>query len=117
MSDWIDPAKLPVAWLSLDHSDNGLFLFFRYFIAALQKIDNDIGINKLAVLQDDTHLLIPLVNELTALETNFILVLDDYHNIAESEIHEVLDFLFDLVPLYWQQLTSLEMELGNEKIV
>jgi LuxR family maltose regulon positive regulatory protein len=83
----------------------------------LQKIDNDIGINKLAVLQDDTHLLIPLANELVALETNFILVLDDYHNIAESEIHEVLDFLFDLVPLYWQQLTSLEMEFGNEKIV
>jgi ATP/maltotriose-dependent transcriptional regulator MalT len=58
-----------------------------------------------------------LANELAALETNFILVLDDYHNIAESEIHEVLDFLFDLVPLYWQQLTSLEMEFGNEKIV
>jgi LuxR family maltose regulon positive regulatory protein len=104
VSDWIAQAKLPVAWLSLDRSDNDLPLFFRYFIAALQELHLDIGADIQGILQADSHppvedLLTSLVNDLAALDTHFILVLDDYHVITEFKIHETLDFLFDHLPL------------------
>ncbi len=125
VSDWITQVKLPVAWLSLNRSDSDLSLFFRYFIAALQVIHHDIGTDIQAVLQADVHpliehLLTPLVNDLAVLETNFILVLDDYHSITEFKIHEALDFLFDHLPpgmhLVIISRADLPMPLGRLRV-
>ena len=41
VSEWIYASKRPIAWLSLDKSDNDLTRFLSYFIAALKTIAED----------------------------------------------------------------------------
>ena len=43
VSEWIQQTKQPIAWLSLDESDNDLARFLTYFVAALHKIAPDVG--------------------------------------------------------------------------
>ena len=43
VSEWVDALELPVTWLSLDPSDDDPGRFFTYLIAALQKVDENIG--------------------------------------------------------------------------
>jgi LuxR family maltose regulon positive regulatory protein len=119
VSDWITRSKVPVAWLSLDASDNNLARFFGYLIAALQAIHPDIGAEIAPILATDSALpvefeplLTVLVNDIAASATDlstllpsevarqgFVLILDDYHVITELEIHQALDFLFDHIPV------------------
>ena len=103
VSGWVARSKVPAAWLSLDASDNDIPRFFSYLIAALQKINPDIGADIQSILEagDDPpieNLLTTLVNDITASAPRFILVLDDYHIIHEIKIHQALDFLFDHFP-------------------
>ena len=88
-------ACLPSAWLSLDENDSDLILFLRYFIAALRTIFNEACEETLALLQARQQpplavLFATLSNELEGLTGEFILVLDDYHTIRGTEVHNLL---------------------------
>jgi LuxR family maltose regulon positive regulatory protein len=103
LGQWIAQTDRAVAWISLDDNDNEIARFLSYFILALQKIDEEVGVEPLAVLQASQSpeidtLLAMLVNELSALEGSFSLILDDYHAITNPEIHESLHFLLDHSP-------------------
>ena len=96
-------SKVRTAWLSLDESDNDLARFFSYLIAALQRINPDIGVDIQPILEVGAdlpieNLLTSLVNDITASATRFTLVLDDYHIIQDIKVHQALDFLFDHFP-------------------
>jgi LuxR family maltose regulon positive regulatory protein len=74
-------------------------------IAAVQQTDSTIGEATLAMLQSPETLpfeacLIPLINELAHLQTEFILVLDDYHLITAPKIHDALTFLLEHLPTH-----------------
>ena len=103
VSDWIARSQVPVAWLSLDASDNDVARFLSYLIAALHKIDPYIGIDIQPILETGAAppiegLLTVLVNDIAATGGRFALILDDYHLIAELKIHQALDFMFDHLP-------------------
>ena len=88
-------ASLPSAWLSLDENDSDLNLFLRYFIAAVRTIFNEACEGTLALLQaqqqpPDAVLYATLSNELTELPGEAILVLDDYHTVRGTEVHNLL---------------------------
>jgi LuxR family maltose regulon positive regulatory protein len=56
LSEWVHgrggvTPPLPVAWVSLDEGDNDPAHFLAYFIAALQKIEENIGQGTLSTLQ------------------------------------------------------------------
>ena len=44
-SDWAAHSNVPIAWLSLDEQDNNLVRFLIYLVAAIQQIDEGIGID------------------------------------------------------------------------
>src|SRR5262245_25016690 len=72
------------AWLSLDEGDNDLTRFLAYLVAALQTIVPTIGAGVLGMLHSPQpppteSILTALLNEITILPDNVILVLDDYH--------------------------------------
>jgi len=88
-------ACLPAGWLSLDENDSDLNLFLRYFIAALRKIFDAACEETLALLQAHQQpslavLYTTISNDLAKLPREVILVLDDYHNVRNVEIHNLL---------------------------
>ena len=95
--------KVRVAWLSLDEGDNDPTRFLTYLIAALQTIVANIGAGMLSVLQAPQpppieSILTTLLNEITTIPDNFILVLDDYHAIDAKSIDNALTFLIEHLP-------------------
>ncbi|MFN2167379.1 MAG: AAA family ATPase, partial [Anaerolineae bacterium] len=82
LSEWVNHCGQPVAWLSLDGGDNDLARFLAYLIAALQTIEESIGAGVLDALQGpqpppEEELLAALINQIDAISTSFVLVLDD----------------------------------------
>lgn len=103
LSIWAKRSDMPVAWLSLDREDNDPSLFFQYLIAALQTIAPQLGGITLAQLRSpqppsQKTILATLINDLDQYETEFALVLDDYHEIEEQGIHTALNYLVDHQP-------------------
>ena len=107
VSEWVARCKRPTAWLSLDQGDNEPTRFLLYLIAALQTIAPNIGAGTFDVLQSaqpppTESILTALINEITFIPGNFILVLDDYHSIDSNSVDTALTFLLDHMPAHMQ---------------
>ncbi|MBI5824695.1 MAG: tetratricopeptide repeat protein [Chloroflexi bacterium] len=103
VSEWIASGEIPAAWIALDESDDNTSRFLTYLIAALQTLITGVGEGVLAALQSSQpssakELLTTLLNELSATEDDFILVLDDYHAIDSKDVDELLTFLVEHMP-------------------
>ena len=95
--------KVRVAWLSLDEGDNDPARFLAYLVAALQTIAAKIGEGVLGILQSPQPppieaILTALLNEITTISDNLILVLDDYHAIEAKPVDNALTFLVEHLP-------------------
>ena len=104
LAEWVaaEPTRL-VAWVSLDPTDNESAVFWTYLIAALHKIQPSLGERSLSLLQSPQpptieSVLMTLLNELTAVEAEFVLILDDYHAIETEAIHRGIGFLLGHLP-------------------
>jgi LuxR family maltose regulon positive regulatory protein len=104
VSAWLSEVdELDSTWLTLDENDNNLTRFLTYVIAALQQLDAGFGRSIQATLQASPSpavepLITTLINQIAALDTSFVFVLDDYHVITLSTIHEAVNFLLDHIP-------------------
>lgn len=101
--DWIERLGLPLAWLSLDETDNDPTRFLAYIMAAIQQVREGFGEAAGKILLSPQKppievVLTVLINELAAVPTPLILVLDDYHAIHTLFIHEQLKFLLEHQP-------------------
>lgn len=90
-------------WLSLDTYDNDLTLFLHYVVATIQAEFPAACANTQHLLQAPQlvpvhHLTTTLLQDLAALEEPCVLVLEDYHLIVESVIHQALTQLLDRLP-------------------
>lgn len=100
---WLKEIGHPAAWLSLDEADNDLARFLAYLAAALGRVDEGIGAPLLNALQSPQlpaieQALTALLNEIALRKDPLILVLDDYHLLAEAAILEVMKFLLHHQP-------------------
>ena len=91
-----------ICWLSLDEDDSDPRQFFRYLAVAVAPLP---GVQSalLQLLQADQTLpaktlMKAFVQDVTAVKTPFILVLDDYHVVDSQQIDQTLDFLLDYLP-------------------
>ena len=99
LADWLGNG----AWVSLDANDNEPALFWAYFVRALQRIHPGIGRGTIALLESSRppaieSILTTLLNEIDAIDSDFTVVLDDYHVIDAVPIHSGLTFLLDHLP-------------------
>ncbi len=100
---WIAEDHLPVAWYSLDKTDNDADLFFRYLLTSLGTIDDTIASQVAPLLQELRQFsgpeIIPLIIRLFVdLPRDIYLVLDDYHLIHTKEIHDALSYFLEYMP-------------------
>ena len=89
-----------VAWVSLDAGDNDLIRFWTYILTALDTAHPGVADEALVWLRSPQPppielLLTLLLNELAALETEMVLVLDDYHSIQAEAVHASVAFLLN----------------------
>ncbi len=103
LSKWLLGCPLPSAWLSLDAADGDSTHFLVYLITALQTISATLGAGMLQMLQSSNPpateaLLTVLINEISTVQSHFVIVLDDYHWVVAKPIDEVLTFLLEHLP-------------------
>lgn len=80
-----------VAWLSLEEGDSDLARFLAYLLAALRTVAPGIGEGLAAALQSrhplpPETLLTALLNDISALSSRIVMVLDDYHAIEANPV-------------------------------
>ena len=106
LAEWIAAVpKRPVAWVSLDQSDNDPAVFWTYLFTALHNIQPGVGAryvlrtdkSTLSLLQspqppDLESILMIVLNELTVVDADITLILDDYHVIETQAIHHGIGF-------------------------
>ncbi|MDQ6648828.1 MAG: LuxR C-terminal-related transcriptional regulator [Actinomycetota bacterium] len=110
LSDWLTHLDQhqgcpQVGWLSLDDGDNDLTRFLTHLVAALRRVALDLDSSILESLHTASVPmgLAALVNGVTRAGEDapgrlWVLVLDDYHAIGASDIHEAVTFLLDHLP-------------------
>jgi LuxR family maltose regulon positive regulatory protein len=99
LSTWLETCAIPHVWLSLDEHDDAPTVFVTYLIEALRTMFPEATSHTLASISGSITppaevMTRTLLNDLAALQQEFILVLDDYHVIRNKAIH---DLLTDLV--------------------
>jgi LuxR family maltose regulon positive regulatory protein len=105
-----------VGWLNLDESDNEESQFLAYLMGALQKAGCDFGQGALAVYQrGEPEAMIAfvnaLINDLSALEEEVYLVLEDYHCITNKAIHALTERVLAYAPTNFHLAISSRTEL------
>lgn len=106
VSEWIATltgSGVRVGWLSLDEGDNDPSRFLSYLISAMQTIVPKIGEGLLTALQSPQPppteaILTALLNEISTVSDNFILVLDDYYVVDSHPVDQALAFLVEHLP-------------------
>lgn len=96
-----------VAWVSLDPEDDDPIRFWRYVLTACQSFQHEPGRAALAQLSANyapfglhalKAALTLFLNDIACLPERHMLVLEDYHVIAATPIHEALAFVIDHLP-------------------
>jgi LuxR family maltose regulon positive regulatory protein len=103
LGDWARRNRRPAAWLSLDAGDNDPALFWRYVAAALDRVRPGFGEQVAMLLRGPQQppleaVATTVINELALLPDYVMLVLDDYHLIEASPVHESVAFVLDRLP-------------------
>jgi len=105
LAEWLSERgkDYPTAWFSLEKGDNDPIRFLSYMIAAFQNVQEGLGQDTGAMMQGtqnpmDESILSVLVNELSIVSHNFLLILEDYHVIESREIHQLMVFLLEHLP-------------------
>jgi LuxR family maltose regulon positive regulatory protein len=93
-----------IAWLALDESDNDPARFTAYLVASLTQALAPQSLGGPTPAAPDTSstgteiLLTQLVNTISAIDCDLVLVLDDYHLISAPAVHAAVAFLIEHLP-------------------
>lgn len=106
LSEWcaqLRSRKVGVVWLSLDEDDNDPTRLWVYLIRTLGALKEGLAEDVLSFLVSPSRppldtVITALINDLAAIEEDFVCVLDDYHIITAESIHSSLAFLIEHEP-------------------
>ncbi len=100
---WLETVSLPVSWFTIDAGDNDAVTFWRYLSAALDAVlpgisrDTEYVFSSPELQNAQVHINI-LIDRLSELQTDFLLILDDLHLITEPAILQGLAYMIDYLP-------------------
>ena len=102
LCDSLSQINHPIAWLSLDKRDDHLFDFCNSLLMAVRELNPTFGEDLLTTLQEAPNdfepILTGFINEIVASLPDLHVVLDDYHVIKSSAIHDALAYLINYLP-------------------
>lgn len=103
VSEWVSHQSKHACWYTLDEWDNDIMQFFSYLISGIDvlhpRAEEALGplLSAFSAIGYDTFLR-AFIMHLHAIESPFIIVLDDYHHIKNNQIHKVLRTLLEHFP-------------------
>jgi LuxR family maltose regulon positive regulatory protein len=102
-TQWLVHSGVPAAWVSLDSYDNDPLDFFSLIVGAIQSIDRDVGAATSQLLHEvrsptSQAIAKSLLEDVYATTRPFALVLDDYQEIDNVDIHEAMSALLLRLP-------------------
>ena len=97
---WVEDAGHPVAWVSLEKSDNDLKQFLTYILTALGQAAENLGQSALEVVENAREINVQrvlrlLINDLHELDQPIFLVLEDYHLIENEKIDGFIELILN----------------------
>lgn len=103
IADWIHENKIPTAWFSIDNNNNDVVDFLNYIVAAIQTINKEIGLNAQNLLSSPNSaqpesVINLLINDILNIKEDFLLVLDDFHLINNTEVIKISNYLLEHAP-------------------
>jgi LuxR family maltose regulon positive regulatory protein len=103
LAEWARASHLRVAWLSITGEEDDVESFLRYLLAAWQRADPGIAETSFGILlgsqtPDIKIALRAFLDAANKSTEQLMFVLDDYHLIGDTGIHDALGFLLDHLP-------------------
>jgi LuxR family transcriptional regulator, maltose regulon positive regulatory protein len=105
LTEWLatrPPGEPAPAWLSLDQRDNDPSLFWTYVVTALRTAVEGLSPAALQLLASSPPsieaAMAALLNDLSGLPRDVLLILDDYHLIEAAGVHEGMTYLLEHQP-------------------
>jgi LuxR family maltose regulon positive regulatory protein len=111
VTDWINQLSTSshtwktehCTWISLDEYDNEPVRFLHYFVAAIQRVCPELGFEQLETLDNSPKPNIlaitqDLLNEIALCSQPLLIVFDDYHEIHNEVINQILQTTIDFLP-------------------
>ncbi|WP_279582921.1 AAA family ATPase [Fodinicola feengrottensis] len=102
VSTWLREQSVRSGWLTLDEDDDVPARFLDYLLTVAGGLGDEVADLARTLLmaspQSVPAVVAALVNDLAAVPAEMVLVLDDFHVIAEPEILDVLSFLVERCP-------------------
>lgn len=107
LAQWLAERQMPAAWVSLEPADNDPVRFLSALIAAMQRVDPQLGMGAQRFLHplllspppSPETIVALLVSDLRRqAPRDFALILDDYHVIETTAIHQGLAYLVERAP-------------------
>src|SRR5688572_2613956 len=103
LAGWLHEARRPWVWVSLDEQDSDLVGFTSALVSALGTVVPQAGRQVLALVAQTerpplSQLSALLADDLARVESELVIVLDDFHLIREPSIHALLSLLVRRLP-------------------
>jgi LuxR family transcriptional regulator, maltose regulon positive regulatory protein len=103
VASFVRQAGRAIGWLSLDAADDHPGIFLSYLIEAFDRLQPGVGERARAMLQaspppEPDLVARALIADLATAGADGILVIDDYHAVADPSIHELLSLLVQWAP-------------------
>ncbi len=103
VSQWVREVDRQVAWVSLDSQDNDVKRFCLYVLYALKSRVPELEVIFNEMMSFDQMpikeaIITAVINSISNVQEDIILVLDDYHLIENDKIHEGVGFLLEYLP-------------------
>ncbi len=101
--EWLRDIPLPSGWVSLDAGDNDPLTFWQYCFAALETVcpvsskEASYVFSSQELFRSNLHLNI-LLDSLSALQSDCLLILDDFHLITNAAILEAISHFISYLP-------------------
>jgi len=105
--DYAHDADVPVCWYALDSGDNDVFTFIQYLVASIRRRFPSFGAQVLEALHNydgppeevEPFVRLLLDEMQQSIDDYFVLILDDYHEVMESEpVNALVDGLLRYLP-------------------
>lgn len=103
VADWVRGARRAVGWISLDAGDDDPATFLDYTARAVEALSPAAAERAQALLAstpppEPMNVAAALAADVAVHGAGGILVLDDYHEITDAQVHQVISFLVERAP-------------------